>query len=122
MSAPTYEDANIMLQLSRLGAEQGNSRAARFIWSDKFIEEFADFNEKFPPGTKEYQYATRICGWYETVGALWVNGLINEKLLSDWLAVGLVWQRVKGFALGVREEVGEPKIYEHFEALAKKLS
>jgi len=45
--------------------------------------------------------------------------LINEELLFDWLAAYLVWDRVKGFALGQREESGEPRIYENFEALAK---
>jgi hypothetical protein len=53
---------------------------------------------------------------------LWVNGLFNEKLIGDWLAVDMVWQRVKGFALGVREQTGNTRIYEHFEALAKKLA
>jgi hypothetical protein len=122
MSAPTYEDATIMLQLARWGAEVGNPKAFRFLWSDKFIEDYASFTEKYPQGTKENQYLNQICGWYETIGALWVNGLFNEKLIGDWLAVDMVWQRVKGFALGVREQVGNPRIYEHFEALAKKLS
>jgi len=30
-----------------------------------------------------------------------------------------VWDRIKGFALGVREQSGEPRIYENFEAMAK---
>jgi len=41
MSAPTYEDATIMLQLARWGAEAGNPKAASFIWSDKFEQDFA---------------------------------------------------------------------------------
>ena len=43
MSAPTYEDATIMLQLARLGAESGNPKAFSFMWSDKFEVEFAAF-------------------------------------------------------------------------------
>jgi hypothetical protein len=122
MSAPTFEDATIMLQLSRWGAEMGNSKASRFIWSDKYVEDFAAFQEKYPIGSKEYQYVSQICGWFETLAALWVNGLFNEKLIRDWVAVDMIWQRVKGFALGVREQSGNPAMYEHFEALAKKLS
>ncbi|MCJ7715661.1 MAG: DUF4760 domain-containing protein [Anaerolineales bacterium] len=122
MSAPTYEDATIMLQLARLGAEMGNQKATRFFWGDKYKEDFTAFKEKYPPGSKEYQYVNQICDWYEMLGALWVNGLLNEKLISDWVAPGMVWERVKGFALGVREQIGSPEIYEHFEALAKKLA
>jgi hypothetical protein len=119
MSAPTYEDATIMLQLAQLSATQGNPKAGNFVWSDKFEKDFAKFQEKYPLGSKENQYVSQICGWFETVAALWVNGLLNDKLLGDWLAVDLVWQQVKGYALGMRELSGNPRIYEHFEALAK---
>ena len=37
----------------------------------------------------------------------------------DRNAIRLVWDRIEGFALGVREQVGNPKIYENFEAMAK---
>ena len=47
---------------------------------------------------------------------------MNEKLISVWLAVGMVWDRIKNYALGIREQSGNPRIYEHFEALAKALA
>lgn len=122
MAAPTYEDANIMMQVFRWGAEAGISKAMSFMWSDKYIDDFAAFQEKYPTGSKGARYLSQICGQYETIGALWVNGLINEKLIGDLLAVNMVWERVKGYALGIRELTGNPAIYEHFEALAKKLS
>jgi len=122
MSAPTYDDANIMLQLARWGAEAGINKAANFLWSDAYIEDFDEFRKKHPIGSKENGYIAALCGWYESLAALWVNGLLNEKLINDWVAVFLVWERVRGFALGTREQTGEPSIYEHFEALAKAQS
>ena len=122
MSAPTYDDAHIMLQLARWGAESNLNKAYRFVWGDKYIEEYEEFIKKYPRGSKEFAYVTQVCGWYETLAALWVNGLLNEKLISDWVLVSGIWERVKGFALGQREIVGDASIYEHFEALAKKQS
>ncbi len=122
MSTPTYEDATIMLQLAQLGAESGNPKAFNFMWSDKFEVDFAAFQEKYPAGSKGARYISQVCAWFEILGALWVNGLLNEKLISDWVAADMVWQRVKGYALGMRELTGNPKIYEHFEALAKALA
>jgi len=119
MSAPTYNDANVMLQLARWGSEAGLQDAYSFLWSDEFEEDFEAFEKKYPWGTQERKYAMVICGWYESLAALWVNGLLNEKLISDWVAVAMVWDRIKNYALGIRERTGEPKIYEHFEALAK---
>ncbi len=122
MSAPTYEDANVMLQLSRWAAQVGLEDASTFIWSDNFEEDYEAFKKKYPWGSQEQMYATRVCTVFETMAALWVNGLLNQKLISDWSAVDMVWDRIKNYALGVREQTGNPKIYEHFEALAKAIA
>ena len=122
MSAPTYDDANVMIQLARWGSQAKLQDASNFLWSDEFEEDFEAFEEKFPWGTQEQKYATLLCGWYESLAALWVNGLLNEKLIGDWLAVDMVWDRLKNYALGIRERSGNPRIYEHFEALAKSIA
>lgn len=122
MSTPNYEEANLMIQLLRWGSEIGTNEASNFLWSDAYEEDFESFKEKYPWGTQEQKHVTNLCGWYESLAALWVNGLISEKLVSDWLAVGMVWDRIKNHALGFREQSGNPQIYEHFEALAKALS
>ncbi len=122
MSAPTYEDAHIMLQLARWGAESGINKAYRFVWGDKYINEYEEFIKKYPSGSKEFAYVIQVCGWNESLAALWVNGLLNEKLIDDWVLVSVLWERIKGFALGRREDVGDARIYEHFEALAIKQS
>lgn len=118
MPKPTHEDALLMLQLAQWGAVSGLAEATNWMWSDQFIVDFAEFTKKYPTGSNEARYANQICGYYETLGTLYKHGLLNEDLLFDWLAVPLVWNRIKGFALGVRQTVGEPRLYENFEAMA----
>jgi hypothetical protein len=31
----------------------------------------------------------------------------------------MVWDRLEGFVLGARRHVGEPRLYENFEAMAR---
>jgi len=119
MAKPTYEDASLMLQFAIWGATAGNQKASAFIWSDKFLTDFKQFKEKYPVGTEEYSYAVQLCGWYETLGTLFKHGLFNQELLFDWLLVSAIWDRLKGFVLGVREDAKEPRLYEFFEAMAK---
>ena len=119
MAKPTYQDATLMLQLAQWGSALGLSEAMSWMWSDQFLPDYAEFVEKYPPGNEGYTKASKICGWYETIGTLYKQGLFNEELLFDWLAVALVWDRIKGFALGWREQTGEPRLYENFEAMAK---
>lgn len=119
MVKPTHQDAIIMLRLYQLSAIAGLSEATNWMWSDNFITDYAEFIKKYPPGSEGYEKATRICGYYETIGTLYKNGLFNEELLFDWLAVYLVWDRIKNFAIGLREEAREPRLFENFEAMAK---
>ena len=119
MAKPTYQDASLMLQLVQWGAATGLPKANSFLWSDKFETDYKEFVKKYPAGTDEYSHASQICGWFETLGTLFKHDLFNRELLFDWLLVSGVWDRIKGFALGVREEAKEPKLYENFEAMAK---
>jgi len=119
MAKPTYQDASLMLQIAHWGAVSGLQKASSFFWSDKFEPDYKKFLEKYPVGSDEYSSITQICGWHETLGTLFKHDLFNRELLFDWLLVSGVWERIKGFALGVRQEAKEPKLYENFEAMAR---
>jgi len=119
MAKPTYQDAALMLQLAQWWAASGLSEAVNWMWSDQFIPDYTEFVKKYPPGSEGFGNTSKICSWYETIGTLYKHELFNEELLFDWLAISLVWDRIKGFALGCREQTGKPQTYENFEAMAK---
>ena len=62
----------------------------------------------FPPTSERYRQIHTTLNYFETVGTLHKDGLINEQLLFDWLAVEAVWDRVKSLAIGDREQYGIP--------------
>lgn len=115
MAKPTYEDARILLQL----AEMWPGCALDWVWSDEFIPDYKELVEKHGPPSEEWGRIRLVCGYFETIGTLYKYGLINEDLLFDWAAVAPIWDRVKGFTLGWREEMGMAALYENFEAMAE---
>ncbi len=119
MAKPTYKDAALMLQLAQWASASGLNQASNWMWSDEFIPDYAQFREKYPLGSEGTLKASEICGYFETLGTLWKHGLLNEDLLFDWIAVSMVWNRIKDYALGVREQSGNPRLYENFQALAE---
>lgn len=119
MAKPTHQDAALMLQLAQFMVTSGAQEAKDWMWSDQFVPAYDVFVKKYPPGSEGYLRASTTCGYFETVGTLHKHRLLNEDLLFDWLAVSMVWDRIKGFALGVRQAAGEPRLYENFEAMAK---
>ena len=107
-----------MLELAQLGAAQGVQAALNWIFSDGFVPDYDEFVRKFQKGSDQFLQARRVATFLETVGTVWKHRLINEDLLFDWLWVDGVWDRLKGFALGLRKDAGSPLIFENFEAMA----
>lgn len=118
MAKPTYRDATLMLQLAQWQATLNLEEALNWMWSDQFVADFEEFVKKYPWGSEESGRVRKICGVFEMLGTLHKHGLLSEDLLFDWLAVSAIWERIKGYALGVRQLAGNPQLYENFEALA----
>ena len=112
------QDATIVLQLARWTTELGMTEALSFLWADDFPTTFQAFRSAHPAGSRGEEQFLTICRFYETVGTLWKHGLINERLLFDWLAIALVWDRLSAVAVGHREERANETLWENFEAMA----
>ncbi len=109
MSGPTHEDAQLLVQLAQLGTSYGMMEALPTLFADDFDVESADVMD--PPVRTMLSYG-------ELIGTLVKNDLLNSELVHDWLWIGGVWARVGPAAIRQREKMGEPKLFENFEALA----
>jgi hypothetical protein len=118
MSDATHEDAVLVVQLAQLYAQMGGAKAAGWVWSDELPESWDDFKAKYSMASDEAGYLNTVAAFNETVATLWKHGLLNEELLSDWLAVQMTWERVRPLLVGMREDSGEARLWENFEALA----
>jgi pyruvate/2-oxoglutarate dehydrogenase complex dihydrolipoamide acyltransferase (E2) component len=119
---PDASDAQVMIALYEAQAAQKITEVMGYIWSDDFPMDFKAFRERFDRGSNstEEQDIHRILAYFETIGTLYRNNLISEDLLFDWLAVDMVWGRVKGFVAGFRRETGSARMYENFEYMARR--
>ncbi|MGA8427239.1 MAG: hypothetical protein WB801_06595 [Candidatus Dormiibacterota bacterium] len=106
----TQRDAELLVQLLRWGTEMGTEEAYREIFSDEFDKEEASVMNTS---------VGRLLVYGETVGTLVKRGLLDRDLLNDLWASYVIWERVGPAALRAREDAGDPRIYENFEALAK---
>ena len=110
MGSPTAEDAQLMVQLARWGTELGIEEMLPSLFDESFDPEVADALSDRPVRT--------LLMFGESVGTLVKHGLLSYELVHDWLWVEGIWARVGPAALRLRERLGEPRLYESFEALA----
>jgi hypothetical protein len=110
MSLPTRDDAQLMLQLAQWGTALGVEEAMPQVFSDSFDPQTAD--AKADPAVR------KLLAYCESIGTLTKHGLLNRQLVEDWLWIDGLWARLGPSALKLREQYGEPRLYENFEALA----
>jgi len=80
------------------------------------------FNPGFDPLTaaQDDENVRKVLTFGETVGALVRHHVLDAELISDVYWWEGIWRRVSHHALFAREDSGEPRLYENFEALAAK--
>jgi hypothetical protein len=105
----TYDDANLVVQLLRWGAEMDLPSAIGQVLSDDYDSDLANAND---PAVRT------LLHFGETVGTFVKQGILDRGLVEDlWWIEGL-WARVGPAAIRERKKMGEPRLYENFEALA----
>jgi hypothetical protein len=105
----TYDDANLVVQLLRWGAEMELPTAIGEVLSDDFDSANANAND---PSVRT------LLHFGETVGTFVKQGILDRGLVEDlWWIEGL-WARVGPAAIRERQKMGEVRLYENFETLA----
>lgn len=110
MSAPTRDDAHLMVELAQWGTALGLQDAISKLFSEDFDPDKAEVT---------HDSAVRaVLMFGESIGTLTKHDLLSVELVHDWLWVAGLWSRVGPAAKRQREKAGEPRLYENFEALA----
>lgn len=106
----TYEDAKLVVQLARWSTEMGLDDAISTLFAPDFNPETASPDD---PAVR------KLLSFGEVVGTLTKQRVLDRALVLDLWWIEGMWQRVASAARRRRDEVGEPRLFENFEALAQ---
>lgn len=106
----TKEDAALMVQLLSLGAQMDFQEAMSHLMRQGFDPEQASMDD---PSVRT------VLGFGEILGTFVKQGLLDRGLVEDLLWIQGMWSKVGSAVKRVREEAGEKRLYENFEALAE---
>jgi hypothetical protein len=106
--AATKEDAALMVQLLTMGGAD-LQEAIGHLMREGFDAEQASLEDKS---------VRTVAGFGEVLGTFVKQGVLDRGLVEDLLWIQGMWAKVGPAAKRAREAVGEPRLYENFEALA----
>jgi hypothetical protein len=107
----TYDDANLMVQLLRWGADIDLPNAIAQVLSDDFDADTADGDS---PAVRT------VLSFMETVGTFVNQGVLDRGLVDDLFWLEGIWSRLGTAAIKQREHLGEPRLFENIEKLASR--
>ena len=114
----TQADAQLIVSLMNgplgLRASDGMSLLITYDGAPTYAQFVADH----PVGSKGHQDVTALLAMNETIGTFVKQGLLDRALVHDLFWIEGAWKKSEQLALHFREQAGEPRIYENFEALA----
>ncbi|HMA34482.1 MAG TPA: hypothetical protein VKY74_08370 [Chloroflexia bacterium] len=117
MGIPTHEDARALLDLVRMRQAAPHQEAETWFMRDFRPGAWEDLSRHYPPGSTERAHLEAVLGYWELVGALVDNGLLNEDLLFDVLpSLEPIWERVAPWLPAARAELGSD-LWENLEIL-----
>lgn len=115
----TQADAQLIVSLLNgpLGLRASDGMSLLFTYDQ--APTYEQFVADHPIGSKGFQDVNAVLGMNETLGTFVKRGLLDRDLVHDLLWIAGAWSKCERLALYFREQAGEPKIYENFEALAR---
>ena len=117
MSA-TKEDALVLLKLDEV--YRPGTAARKFSYSDELAAAVRDgsFFETFALDSDERFWINELATYYEMLGTLRTNGIVDDSLAIEWSGAAFVWKLIGPILVQAREVFGSPKLWTNFEALA----
>jgi hypothetical protein len=98
-------------------------------WSECYFQwewkDFDEFIERYGPQNNVEAFAlyTSICAYFEGIGVLTKNKLIDIKMVNELMATPIIWmwEKTEAITKGYRDNFNNPNLWEWFEYLYHQL-
>ncbi len=118
---PTYEQAQLHLQVYDLRREARLRQARDWFFRNYHVQSFDDAMRLAAPGTEAGAFAGMVLSYWEQACALLNCGLLHEDLFFETSGEFFgVWELVKGILPQARERFADPQFLANLEKAAQR--
>ena len=118
---PTYEQAQLHLQIYEMRREARLRQAREWFFKNYFVDSMEDAMRIAPPGTEAGAFAMMVFSYWEQACAFLNYGLLHEDLFFETSGEFFaVWERVKPTIQQGREQWKSQQFLAHLEKAANR--
>jgi hypothetical protein len=113
--------------VTRLSYDISTNKEFLEAFADTFEVEFKDYDDFVkrygkPISRSQVPMSFMMMGnFFEQIGVLFKNGLIDASLISQLFPIEIVWEKMKPLVEGMRREYHNPGFFEWFEYLYNEM-
>ena len=117
---PTYDDANLILQLYELRREDRMRKARAWFTANFKVKTWEELQKLAPGGSEENASYRMVASYWEMVASFLTSGVLNKELFyQSGRELLLVWGRLHEILPELREQHKDPQYYGNLEAAAR---
>jgi len=116
---PTWEDADLLLRLDALAAQDETRKAIDWFRTTHLGAEAPNVHPILRD-SPEFVYVHRFIELFETMGTLVKFRVLNEDMVHDRWMSRSIWKFLKPTIERERRTIGSPTLAENFEWLAER--
>jgi len=106
------------IEFMKLSMEPLMQRSLNYIIFKYDSASFEDYAKAHPPGSQNFEDWMRVAAFYDFLGAMVKRGFVNADLVFETFPIP--WLKMRPVALGMREALRWPDMWEHFESLDRQ--
>jgi L-rhamnose mutarotase len=119
MTAPSYDDVNLILRLYEMRREDVMREARKWFQMNFRANTMEQCNQLIPPGSDANAYFRQVTSYWEMVASFVNNGVLNFDIFAQsGNELLFVYERLKHILPAMREASGNPKSLGNLEAVA----
>ena len=121
---PTYDDANLILQLYEMRREARMRQARAWFTSKcKGVQSFDDLMKLAPAGSDENASYRQVVTYWDLVASFIVSGILHKELFfQSGRELLLVWERVRDLVPSMRETYKDPNYLKNLETVGTEFA
>jgi hypothetical protein len=113
---PTYDDANLILQLYEMRREDRMRKARGWFTSQFKVATWDDLQKLAPPGSDENASYRMVVTYWDMVASFVASGVLHKELFfQSGRELLLVWERMREVLPEVRARYKDPHLWENLE-------
>ena len=118
VTGASIADAQLLVQIMTAANAAGSDRGFEILSTYPTPPSLEQLRAEHPRLGEDYRQVMAFFSMCETIATFAKQGLLNEPLIHDLFWVAGAWAASVEVCRGLREEAGEPRLYENFEWLA----